>query len=661
MLSRLKNLPLERKLTTVMLFSSGAALVLAGFTFILGDIYSFHRDATIDVTNISNIVSQDLAVAIVFDDNRAAQDSLSALREDSQIITASVFTNDMTEFATYRSDVDGHDAEMIAGPFDGKVEKSNSFEGEAVCDFVRFEFSHLTSCKTILHRDEVIGKLFIQFSLSEFYSQLMYKALFILTVLLLTFFIGSFVLKRLSTTIATPILNLASLANEISSSRDYSVRAVKETDDEIGVLTDGFNHMLQEIHTQQSRLRLYNTKLESIVASRTAELSRKVDEATKANNAKSDFLSQMSHELRTPMNAILGFGQLLEMQLPEGQFRSNASHIVTGGNHLLKLINEVLDLAKIESGSIEMAEDEVSLTEIVEECLLLLRQLAESKNIDIINNVSSIENHYIKADFFRLKQVVLNLLSNAVKYNRDNGTVVLSCGEVNSGTLRLSIKDTGNGMNEAQLEKLFRPFERMGAELSDIEGTGIGLVISKSLIEMMHGDIGVESTPGLGSRFWIDMHCREKGDVIVNEIEVPDQTISVPLTETNNEDRSILYIEDNPANLLLIERIVEQHTPYIFFSAMTPTLGLEMVRKHRPDLILLDINLPEMNGYEVMERLQAEDATSDIPVIAITANAMPSEVERGKAAGFLEYVLKPIEVNGLIDVINRVMSREGVK
>lgn len=656
MLSRLKNLPIERKLTTVMLFSSGAALVLASLIFIISDIYTFHRNAITDVTNISNIVSHELAVAIVFEDDRAARDSLSSLRDDSQIISASVFTNDMVEFATYTSEAKGRTSKIVIDPFDRSVAKSNAIKSENSCGFVRFEVSYLISCKLILHRNEVIGKLLIQYSLSHFYSQLFYKALFILAILLLTFIIGSFILKRLSTVIATPILNLANLANEVSNDRDYSVRAVKETDDEIGVLTDGFNQMLQVIHNQQSRLSEYNTKLESIVATRTAELSKKVDEATKANNAKSDFLSQMSHELRTPMNAILGFGQLLEMQLPDGQLRSNANHIVTGGNHLLKLINEVLDLSKIESGSIEIAKDEVSLTEIVEECLLLLQQLADSEHIDIINNVSVGKNYYIKADFFRLKQVVLNLLSNAIKYNRENGTVILDCEEAKPGTLRLSVKDTGSGLDESQMKKLFLPFERIGAERSNIEGTGIGLVICKSLMAMMNGGIGVESTPGLGSRFWIDMEIQRHVEVSEHDVHAGEEQVDVPqMAAINGEDQSILYIEDNPANLLLVERIIEQQTPYKFFSAITPTQGLEAIKKHNPDLVLLDINLPEMDGYEVLKCLQADDLTSDIPVIAITANAMPSEVKRGMASGFSDYVLKPVDVNGLVDVINKVM------
>ena len=384
------------------------------------------------------------------------------------------------------------------------------------------------------------------------------------------------------------------------------------------------------------------------------------EDAENANRAKSQFLSSMSHELRTPMNAIMGFGQLLKLEagtsLTEEQ-EDNVDEIITAGNHLLVLINEVLDLSKVEAGHVDLSIETVVIGEVVAETTQLISPLAAKRNIDISMNQNGIniefealfeQKHTVRADRTRLKQVLLNLLSNAVKYNSENGKITISCQLMPNQMSRIKITDTGAGMDQHQQLKLFKPFERIGAEDSAVEGTGIGLVITKSLIEIMGGAIGVESSPGVGSTFWIEL----PSDAVAESSHQARENNSEVATETSSLEHTVLYIEDNPANLRLVTQLLGRRPNIHLWSAHEPLLGLELAMEHKPDLILLDINLPGMNGFEVLNHLRQKDVTRDIPVIAISANAMPRDIEKGIEAGFDDYITKPIDVVALLQAVD---------
>jgi hypothetical protein len=434
---------------------------------------------------------------------------------------------------------------------------------------------------------------------------------------------------------------------------DFSVHAAK-------VSLGGEPHLLIYLLDMTARLaaeaglRGLNAELESRVAERTAELAHARDEAERANRSKSEFLSGMSHELRTPMNAVLGFAQLLAAETTPALSTRQHGHvrqILRAGSHLLELINEVLDLARIEAGKLQISLEPVDLAALIGDGLSLMLPVAREYGVELVPTAPPECGCHVWADRTRVRQVLLNLLSNAIKYNREQGRVWVGC-TVDADQVRIGVTDTGPGLSAEQQRRLFRDFERLDADQAPIEGSGIGLALSRRLVTMMDGEIGVDSQLGQGSTFWLRLR---RAEPTAAPAPAADALAGAAASATGRR-RKVLYVEDNPVNVLLMEAVMARRPQVQLISAPLPGLGLDLARTECPDLILLDIQLPGMDGFELLRRLRQAAATQQVPVIAISANAMASDVSRGLAAGFVRYLTKPIDLPQVLRAVDELLG-----
>lgn len=428
-----------------------------------------------------------------------------------------------------------------------------------------------------------------------------------------------------------------------------SVTALRDAQDTIiGYLLIGTDN------TARKQVEVERQRLDESLKETNVELERAKSAAEKANLAKSDFLSSMSHELRSPLNAILGFAQLMESgtPVPTPAQQDSIGQILQAGWYLLALINEILDLALIESGKLSLSVEPMSLAEVLADCQAMIEPQATQGGIRV-RFVPFEGASFVSADRTRVKQVLINLLSNAIKYNRVGGHVEVTCRLVSSQRLRISIQDTGEGLSADKLDQLFQPFNRLGQEAGIKEGTGIGLVVSKRLVELMGGEIGAQSSVGVGSVFWFELNSAQ----VPLAIERTGPRALAPVAvHAGAPVHTLLCVEDNPANLLLVERLLERRPDIRLLSAREGLSGMEVARSALPKVILMDINLPGISGFQVLKLLRDDPTTAHIPVIALSANAMPRDIEKGLAAGFFRYLTKPIKVGDFMDTLDAALA-----
>ncbi len=399
-------------------------------------------------------------------------------------------------------------------------------------------------------------------------------------------------------------------------------------------------------------------RFEHTLQENNVELERARAAAEKANLAKSDFLSSMSHELRSPLNAILGFAQLISSESPPPTASQTASidQILHAGWYLLELINEILDLAQIESGKLALSIEPTSLAEVMSECQAMIEPQGQKRGIRMTFPHFDAP-FFVDADRTRVKQVLINLLSNAIKYNQPNGTVVVDCDTSAPDRVRVSVRDSGAGLAPEMVMQLFQPFNRLGRETGAEEGTGIGLVMSKRLVEMMGGLIGVESTVGSGSVFWFELNSAVAPRLTIDP--AANREITPAQIQHDAPLKTLLYVEDNPANLMLVEQLIARRPDMRLLSARDGNLGIQIARAHHPEVILMDINLPGISGIEALKILREDPMTAHIPVVALSANAMPRDIEKGLQAGFFRYLTKPIKVHEFMNTLDEALEFAG--
>ncbi|TFW35762.1 ATP-binding protein [Massilia horti] len=657
---------IRKKLVAVVMSTTLAALLVSVGTVIIYDLRSYRHVLINDLETQAELLGHMTSAALTFNDANLARENLALLKSRPNVRAAAIYNANRKLFASYLAPGAAVDFPEI--PVEGKARKEDG-------DLIVFH--------RIVEKGEVLGFVYLRAENALLARTFDYFGI-AAGVTLLALFIAWLLVRRLGGVITVPIVDITRIAHEVVATRDYSRRAHRNSNDEAAELVDSFNAMLTEIEqrtreledsnreiareaqrrseVQQQVMRM-NEQLEQRVEERTrqlalanAELGEAIAEARSANQAKSAFLSSMSHELRTPLNAILGFAQVLtsdSLPTTAEQKKEFANHILKSGRHLLTLINEILDLAKVESGAVSLSMEPVALHDMLAECRSMIEPLAFERGIRVLFPDNA--NAVVMADRTRLKQVLLNLLSNAIKYNRESGAVVLACSSDTPERLRLSVQDTGFGLRPDQVNALFQPFNRLGQEGGSEEGTGIGLVVTKRLVELMGGTIGVTSSPGVGSVFWIELQATTP-HAMPAERTAPVLRLASG-APGGQAPRLLLYVEDNPANLKLVEELVRLRPDLRLLCAPDGPRGLALARSHLPDIILMDLNLPGMSGTEVLKELRRDPRTADIPVLALTANAMPRDIERGLAAGFDRYLTKPIEIDKFTEAIDSVLAQ----
>jgi signal transduction histidine kinase/CheY-like chemotaxis protein len=441
------------------------------------------------------------------------------------------------------------------------------------------------------------------------------------------------------------------LRENAANVRERNIRAAEK------LQAESIDHMLmlQQANSQLVIATVEAQKLTEQLEMAKVQLESAWQVAEKANLAKSNFLSSMSHELRSPLNAILGFAQLMESggPPPTPSQKSSLDQILRAGWYLLELINEILDLALVESGKLSLSMEPVSLSAKLLDCQAMIEPLAQKRGIRV--HFPKLDSPYfVYADRTRLKQVIVNLLSNAIKYNKVGGTVDVTCSVHTAGRLRISVQDSGDGLAPEKLAQLFQPFNRLGQEAGAEEGTGIGLVVSKRLVELMEGEIGAQSTVWVGSVFWIELKLAGSPQLVHNTDEPPAPS-QTPV-QAGAALRTLLYVEDNRANLELVEQLISRRPGMRLLGAGDGVRGIELARTHQPQVILLDINLPGMSGLQVLKILCEDPATKHIPVLALSANAMPHDIEKGLEAGFFRYLTKPIKIREFMTTLDLALE-----
>jgi signal transduction histidine kinase/DNA-binding NarL/FixJ family response regulator len=641
-----QNISIKRKLILIIILISWFTLLVASIAFVGKDIITFRHAMVKDITSLAQVIGMNSSGALVFNDPRTAEKNLSALRSKPNVTFACIYDKNGRVFATFSPQ---------------HKEKGFTLTRPQI-DSHYFEKNHLFLFHQIFLEKEKIGTIFIQSDLSEIRSRIKQSGGIVAIILLVGFLLAimlSFLLQRV---VSTPILNLAGIAKIISKEKDYSLRAEKQSRDEIGALIDGFNEMLDEIQKRDNELESHREHLEEMVADRTAKLKRQQKalqealnraeqlavEAKAASRAKSEFLANMSHEIRTPMNAILGFTDLLDSRITDKEQKTYLKTIKSSGESLLTLINDILDLSKIESGKMELQLESVNPYSIFGEIEHIFSQNISDKGLDLILEIDPDLPENLILDEVRLRQVLFNLVGNAVKFT-EKGYIKLFAKKIvrrdhrGKIDLKIMVEDTGIGIAPGSLDTIFEEFKQQDGQNTKIYGgTGLGLTISKRLLEMMGGTISVNSIPQKGSIF----------EILLKDVAIPQTHVVshedkiLDFKNVKFQKATLLLVEDIPLNRKLIREYL-RYTDIKIVEAEDGEQAISLAREYNPDVILMDIKMQVMDGYEATTHIRKDGVLKRIPVIALTASGMKKDKEKIMQSGFDGFLVKPFQISDL--------------
>jgi signal transduction histidine kinase/ActR/RegA family two-component response regulator len=638
-LNFIKDKSIKKKLIWLSMTTCGLALFSACFFFTIYELKTTKSSLQKEILLLAKVIAQNSIGAIEFDDKVLAHENLSSLDVDPRVSSAAIYSLSGKLFISYSK----------------KPETSIKLPNSPGKDGITFTSKSINIFYPIEFKSKRIGTIYISAGLNELTDRLKEFLIISAGVLVFSMLIGIYLSSKLQKLITVPIEKLkrvASGSNQISKLDDLDDI---DSGDEIGDFSRAFKEMLSKLRLAEKRLTEHSDQLELLVQKRTNELESEKIKAEKANQAKTEFLSQMSHELRTPLNAILGFAQLMEFRSTN---KSNPDQmqdilqIIKAGKHLLSLINEILDLSKIESGNQELVLEPVKIGEVLNEVCVMMTPSAEKIGITLA--FPKIDNHrqYIYADRIRFKQILINIISNAIKYNSSQGRVELNLIS-DPKNIQIEVIDTGMGIPDSLHQKIFEPFYRMDNFHDNTEGTGIGLPISKKLAEDMGGEISLKSQMNMGSTFIIKFpayHFSSEEEFFLEEGK------EFPNILDGSKKYCVLYIEDNEANTVFVKRVIETTPNISFLSASRAQDGIQLANEHKPDIILMDLHMPGMDGVAAFNILRNSDETKSIPIIAVSANAMDTTIQNMLSMGFHSFVTKPIDIPNLLEKINSALE-----